>query len=54
VAAALHMTEKAHCPTGAEIANLATLRAAFEELSEAYDAMRRMVERGYLCFLDRA
>lgn len=31
-----------------EVAQLATLRAAYEELTEAYDALRRMVERGYL------
>lgn len=54
VAAAVHVTEKAHCPSDAEIARLSALRAAFVELTEAYDAMRRMVERGYLCFLDRA
>lgn len=31
-----------------EVERLSLLRAAYEELSEAYDAMRRMVERGYL------
>jgi len=54
VSAALHVTEKAHRPTDAEVARLSALRVAFQELSEAYDATRRMVERGYLCFLDRA
>ncbi len=33
-----------------EVERLALLRAAYDELSEAYDAMRRMVERGYLQF----
>lgn len=38
-------------PLGAdEVERLALLRTAYEELSEAYDAMRRMVERGYLQF----
>jgi hypothetical protein len=54
VASALHVTEKGHCPSASEVAHLSALRAAFVELTEAYDAMRRMVERGYLCFLDRA
>jgi hypothetical protein len=31
-----------------QIAQLSTLRAAYEELIEAYDGMRRMIERGYL------
>jgi hypothetical protein len=31
-----------------EVAQLTTLRTAYEELTEAYDALRRMVERGYL------
>lgn len=33
-----------------EVERLALLRTAYDELSEAYDAMRRMVERGYLQF----
>ena len=31
-----------------QVARLAHLRAAYEELTEVYEAMRRMVERGYL------
>jgi hypothetical protein len=31
-----------------QVEELATLRAAFEELAEVYEAMRRMVERGYM------
>jgi hypothetical protein len=31
-----------------QVARLRQLRMAFEELSEAYDGLRRMVERGYL------
>lgn len=33
-----------------EVDRLTHLRCAYEELSEAYEAMRRMVERGYLQF----
>ena len=32
----------------AQVNDLAAQRRAFEELTEAYEAMRRMVERGYL------
>lgn len=32
----------------ADLAQLSHLRSTFEELTEAYEAMRRMVERGYL------
>ena len=33
-----------------QVARLTALRAAYEELTEAYEAMRRMVERGYLAY----
>lgn len=33
-----------------QISQLSALRKSFEELTEAYEAMRRMVERGYLAF----
>lgn len=36
--------------TSEQAAKLTELRHAFEELTEAYEAMRRMVERGYLGF----
>ena len=38
--------ELAHAPD--QIARLATARIAYEELAEAYEGLRRMVERGYL------
>lgn len=50
VSAAVTMTEASTQLTPDQISNLATLRRGFEELSEAYEAMRRMVERGYLPF----
>lgn len=34
----------------AAVAKLAQLRVAYEELLHAYDAARRMVERGYLAY----
>lgn len=36
--------------TGEQTRQLTELRSAYEELSEAYEALRRMVERGYLTF----
>jgi hypothetical protein len=50
VGAALAATEHTHTPSDAEVARLAALRSAYDELAEAYEAMRRMVERGYLSF----
>jgi hypothetical protein len=48
--AALIMMEKGEAMTAEDVAHLATLRSAFEELTEAYEALRRMVERGYLTY----
>jgi hypothetical protein len=48
VAASIAMTEKPEAPSPQEVAQLAAQRCAYEELTEAYDALRRMVERGYL------
>ena len=53
VAAAVEMGSASPSLTPDQIAQLSTLRNAFEELSEAYEAMRRMVERGYLGYLAR-
>ena len=50
VAAALAATESGHPPSAQQIAALAQLRDAYEELTAVYDALRRMVERGYLTF----
>ncbi len=48
VAAAIAITETSHAPSAAQIAQLRDMRQAYEELTEVYEAMRRMVERGYL------
>lgn len=48
VAAALAATENSQPPNAEQVRKMAELRLAFEELTEAYEALRRMVERGYL------
>lgn len=48
VAEAVRMTENGAALTQEQVTQLGVLRHAFEELTEAYEAMRRMVERGYL------
>jgi hypothetical protein len=50
VAQALALSETPRPLTAQEIERLGSLRSAYEELTEAYEAMRRMVERGYLTF----
>lgn len=54
VATALAVTENGRAPTGSDVERLADLRRAYEELTEVYDAMRRMVERGYLPYSEVA
>lgn len=48
IAEALKIAGTGGKPARDQIAQLHDLRAAFEELAEAYDGMRRMVERNYL------
>jgi len=50
LAAALALTEPPRALTAQEAARLAQLRTSFDELAEAYEALRRAVERGYLPF----
>lgn len=50
VSAAVTMTENARVLSLAEVAQLTALRSAYEELTDVYEAMRRMVERGYLSY----
>lgn len=50
VAEAVKLSGSTHAPSPDQIARLAQLRQAFDELSEVYEAMRRMVDRGYLPF----
>ncbi len=48
VSEALALSESAGSLTPEQVERLTHLRATFEELTEVYEAMRRMVERGYL------
>jgi len=50
VAEALSVTNAGLAVPPERTARLADLRRSFEELSEVYEGMRRMVERGYLSF----
>lgn len=50
IAAAVAMTEGAQPLSPDQATKLTGLRIAYEELTEAYEGMRRMVERGYLSF----
>ena len=51
VAEALSMSETAGgALSAAQSAKLSALRTAYEELTEAYEALRRMVERGYVTY----
>lgn len=47
---ALLQTETTHRPGPDAIARVAAARHAFDELTLAYETLRRMVERGYLPF----
>jgi hypothetical protein len=48
VAQALAVSASGGKVSPADLAQLTHLRTAYEELAEAYEAMRRMVERGYI------
>lgn len=48
VAEGLRQSESGAPSTPDQIARLASARAAYEELAEAYEGLRRMVERGYV------
>jgi hypothetical protein len=50
VAEAMALADAGPAVAPAQIARLAELRAAYEELTEAYEALRRIVERGYLAY----
>jgi hypothetical protein len=50
VAEAASMAEAGTTLSEAQVARLAHLRCAYEELSAVYEATRRMVERGYIAY----
>jgi hypothetical protein len=50
LAAAIAATELGHALTPMQVDKLSQLRRAYEELAESYDALRRLVERGYVSY----
>ena len=48
VAESLRQSESGAPSTADQIARLTAARAAYDELAEAYEGLRRMVERGYV------
>ena len=48
IAEALRLTEQGHAVATHDAERLAAMRTTYEELAEAYEGLRRMVERGYL------
>ncbi len=50
IAEAVSLSEASHALSADSVEKLARMRAAYEELAEAYEGMRRMVERGYLSY----
>lgn len=50
VVAGLSLADVDPFPTPQQIKTLAELREAYEELTEVYEGLRRMVERGYLSY----
>ncbi len=50
VAVGIASTEAGRTPDHAQIEELARLKQAYHELTEVYDAMRRLVERGYVAY----
>lgn len=48
LSASIAMSKKADGLSPQDVQQIATLRTAYEELTEAYNGLRRLVERGYL------
>jgi len=53
LASAIAITRSGANPNGEDVARMGAKRRAFEELSEAYEGMRRAVERGYLRYSEK-
>jgi hypothetical protein len=52
VAEALAVTGDGRLPSQDQVSRLVQYRSAYEELGEVYEAIRRMIERGYLPLID--
>lgn len=50
VATGIAFTDAGRAPAAEQVQELARLRSAYEELAQVYDAMRRLVERGYIAY----
>jgi hypothetical protein len=50
VATGIALSDPGRAPTAEQASELARLRTVYEELTAVYEAMRRMVERGYLAY----
>jgi hypothetical protein len=50
VATGIAASQSGGPPSAEQVADLSHLRSTYEELAEVYEAMRRMVERGYLTY----
>jgi hypothetical protein len=53
-AASLEIAVRGGAPQPEQMARLAQMRADYEELTEAYEGLRRLVERGYVTFKAKA
>ena len=51
VVAGMAVADAEPFPNSQQIKTLADLRACYEELTEVYEGLRRMVERGYLTYV---
>lgn len=47
---ALALSDAGHELNAAQVAKLTSLRQAYDELTEAYEGLRRLIERGYLTY----
>jgi hypothetical protein len=51
VAAAVAVSKGGNLPDPKQVGQLTEMRQAYEELTEAYEAMRRMISRGYVTYV---
>lgn len=52
--ASIALSKTTEAPSPQDVQQVAALRLAYDELSEAYNGLRRLVERGYLPFKPKA
>ena len=50
LAESLRLSQALHSLPPSDVGRLAQMRAAYEELTEAYEGLRRLVERGHVSF----